>query len=133
MNIKKSPAIAELLKLRRQDSNLRPLASGYEPNLLIGFIFNQIPDKLSPICTFKFYFTFHSGNDWKQKVLNGKCLGKFTKNAIYKKGDNLFNFYREITSTGYNIPSYSLSLDVVTTDLDNSFSTGKINENDFNK
>ena len=83
------------------------------------------------------------GTDWCQKIVNGKCIGKFVNNAIYKKGENNLDFnkiYKGITREGdyeyknYEIPSFSLSLDVIARDFNpDKYSTNNISENDFNE
>lgn len=90
-----------------------------------------------------YYTKIAYGKDWRQKIENGQCLGKFVKNAFYKKGEQDLDFnikYLGVTKdedyeyTNYNIPSYSLSLDVIESDLDkNIYQTISISEEEFNK
>jgi hypothetical protein len=82
----------------------------------------------------KYYLKIAYGSDWVSSRKNGECLGKFTEHALYEKGIDIFDFnikYRDETS--YQIPSYSLHLDVIHAPSENSFSTGSINEAEFNK
>lgn len=91
----------------------------------------------------KYYTKIAYGHDWRQKIIDGQCIGKFSKNALYKKGDQVLNFFVQHTGNtiegdyeyeNYNIPSFSLTLDVVTTDFDtNIYHTGSISEDEFNK
>jgi len=91
----------------------------------------------------RYYTKIAYGHDWRQKIIDDQCIGKFSKNALYKKGDQVLNFFVQHTGNtvegdyeyeNYNIPSFSLTLDVVTTDYDkNIYHTGSISEDEFNK
>ena len=56
------------------------------------------------------------GEIWKQKNVDGKCIGEFSERAVYKKGKNIadFNIKKTVTATheNYQIPSYSLEIGV---------------------
>lgn len=90
----------------------------------------------------KYYTKIAYGTDWRQKIVNGKCEGKFIYGALYKKGENILDFnkvYKSVTRDedyeyrNYSIPSFSLSLDVVATDFDsNKYDTNNISEDEFN-
>jgi hypothetical protein len=64
------------------------------------------------------------------------------QNSIYKKGDEILDFnkiYKGVTVDGdnkytnYQIPSFSLSLDVIKNAFDaNNFETDAISEDEFN-
>jgi curved DNA-binding protein CbpA len=72
------------------------------------------------------------GKNWFSKVENGKCVGKFISNPLYKKGENLMDFHLKHHENGYSIPSFRLSLDVVETPDADKFSSNSISENEFN-
>ena len=80
-----------------------------------------------------YYLKIAYGKDWFSKVENGQCVGKFLRNPMYEKGDDIMNFNLQYTSNGYNIPSYQLKLDVISTTSINTFSSQNISESDFNK
>ena len=90
-----------------------------------------------------YYTKIAYGRDWRQKVIEGQCIGKFVTNSIYKKGDKILDFRLKYAGkstegdyeiTNYNIPSYSLSLDVIATDFDpNIYHTNSISEEEFNQ
>lgn len=89
----------------------------------------------------RYYLKIAYGNDWRQKVINGKCTGKFISNALYEKGDEILDFnkvYEGIKTDGkrsyrsYEVSSYSLKLDVITTDVSQQFQTIGISEEEFN-
>ena len=91
----------------------------------------------------KYYTKIAYGFDWRQKIENGKCIGRFARNSLYKRGERNMDFNKidrgitrkgESEFTNYDIPSFKLSLNVIQTDFDSdSFSTNSINENEFNE
>lgn len=90
----------------------------------------------------KYFIKVTYGKDWKQKTVNGISIGKFTKNRLYKKGSQILDFNKlfvgivkegENEYNNYKIPSFALTLDVITTDHQNEFKTNYINEDDFNE
>jgi hypothetical protein len=90
----------------------------------------------------KYYTKIAYGTDWRQKIVNGQCIGKFTNDPLYKKGENILDFnkiYLGIVQEGehsyknYDIPSYSLSLDIISTNRTNELETNTISEDDFNE
>ena len=81
----------------------------------------------------KYYLKIAYGKDWLSKIENGQCVGKFVKNPLYEKGEDILDFNIQRNSNGRSIPSYKLSLDVVSSGISNSFNSQNISENDFNK
>ena len=79
-----------------------------------------------------FYLKIAYGKDWYMKNENGKCIGQFTKNPIYEKGQDLMDFNIQRTVNGKSIPYYDLELDIVASDYSNTFDTQNISEDDFN-
>lgn len=80
-----------------------------------------------------YYLKIAYGKDWFSKVENGQCVGKFIRNPLYEKGDDLMNFKLQYTSDGYNVPSFQLELDVISTSSINTFSSQNISESEFNQ
>jgi hypothetical protein len=89
----------------------------------------------------KYYLKIAYGRDWRQKIINKKCTGKFVLNSVYRKGDKIFDFskiYAGIKNENghkyrtYSIPYFILSLSVMQTDSSNRFQTNKISEENFN-
>lgn len=71
---------------------------------------------------------------WGIKTDNADCKGRFTKNNLYKKGTEILDYNIIHQSDGsYQVPSFSLRLNVIYTRDDNSnrFNTGEISESDF--
>lgn len=80
----------------------------------------------------EYYLKIAYGKEWISKVENGQCNGKFIRNPMYEKGEDMMDFTIQNTFDGYSVPSFRLSLDVVSTNLMNSFSSHNISESDFN-
>jgi hypothetical protein len=81
----------------------------------------------------KYYLKIAYGKNWLSKIENGQCLGKFIRNPMYEKGEDIMDFNIQYKSKGYSIPSYQLQLDVVSSGVANSFNSQNISEEDFNK
>jgi len=80
----------------------------------------------------EYYLKIAYGKNWYSKVENDQCIGKFVTNALYKKGSDILDYRVEESETGYSIPSYTLSLDVISSSPVNSFSSATISEEEFN-
>lgn len=80
-----------------------------------------------------FYLKIAYGKDWFSKVEDGQCVGKFTLNPMYEKGDDLMDFNLQYASDGYSIPSFQLKLDVIATNTMNTYSSQDISESEFNR
>jgi hypothetical protein len=65
-------------------------------------------------------------------VENGKCVGKFIKNPLYEKGTDILDYNIKYSGNTYSVPSFRLSLDVVTNNANNSFNSSDISEDEFN-
>ena len=78
----------------------------------------------------KYYLKIAYGKEWISKIDNNQCVGKFMRNPMYEKGEDIMDFTIQKTHDGYKIPSFSLSLDVVSSNLSNSFSSHNISETD---
>ncbi|MDI9312328.1 MAG: hypothetical protein QM535_19115 [Limnohabitans sp.] len=81
----------------------------------------------------RYYLKIAYGKDWLSKVENGQCVGKFIRNPMYEKGEDVMDFNIQYTAGGYSIPGFRLQLDVISSDISNSFSSHNISENDFNQ
>ncbi|OED43497.1 hypothetical protein AB832_02560 [Flavobacteriaceae bacterium (ex Bugula neritina AB1)] len=58
----------------------------------------------------EYYCVIAYGKEWKE---NGNGKGVFTKKPLYEKSEDVLNFNPIKTSEGINVPSYSLSLDLL--------------------
>ncbi len=61
----------------------------------------------------EYYLKIAYGKDWKETTKNGKRHGTFTKSALYERDAAILDFTPQKTATGLNVPSYTLSLDLV--------------------
>ncbi len=73
------------------------------------------------------------GSDWRQKIENRKCVGKFMWNASYEEGKEILDFNRVREKGGYKLPYYSLRLNVRTSSFSDQFRTNGISEESFNE
>lgn len=80
-----------------------------------------------------YYLKIAYGKEWYLKIENGQCIGKFIRSAMYEKGDEMMDFSLKYSTGGYQIPNFTLKLDVVSTRPSNSFSSQNISENEFNQ
>lgn len=80
-----------------------------------------------------YYLKIAYGKNWVSKVENGKCIGKFLSNPTYEEGSDEMDFNIQRTYEGKSIPSFELSLDVVSTNSFDSFSSQNISEAAFNQ
>lgn len=61
----------------------------------------------------EYYVKIAYGKDWRETMKSGKPFGTFTKNALYEKGQDILDYHSVKTAKGINIPSYTLSLDLL--------------------
>lgn len=80
-----------------------------------------------------YYVKIAYGRDWFSKVENGQCIGKFLRNPMYEKGEDIMDFNLQYTNDGYSIPSFQLKLDVISANSSNTFNSQDISESDFNQ
>lgn len=81
----------------------------------------------------KYYLKIAYGKEWFSKIENDQCIGKFVRNPMYEKGEEVLDFNLQYNSDGYRIPSYTLQLDMISTNSLNSFDSHDISESEFNK
>ena len=80
----------------------------------------------------RYYLKIAYGDEWG--IMNGlpNGTGRFTKNSLFEKGEEILDYNLVKSGNGYQIPSFSLKLDVIVTEENKySFNANKINENDF--
>ena len=81
----------------------------------------------------RYYLKIAYGKHWVSKTENGQCVGKFTSNQLYEKGQDILDYNLQYTDGGYSVPSFKLQLDVISTGTSNSFNSQNISENEFNE
>jgi hypothetical protein len=81
-----------------------------------------------------YYLKIAYGRDWRQKIVDGQCVGKFMKNAQYEIGDERLDYNVIHKDDRDQVPSFELSLDVyVTKATQPTFNSNDISEAEFNK
>jgi len=73
------------------------------------------------------------GRDWRQRVIEGQCYGKFMIDSQYERGKENLDFRVRETQDGYQIPMFELFLDVIRVSGGNVFHSNSISEAEFNK
>ena len=82
------------------------------------------------------------GEVWKQKNIDGKCIGVFTENPMYRQSKNVADFFvTKKTEGNYevtNIPSYELELGIRFVKVPgqkspSTYNTNTISSSEFNK
>ena len=91
-----------------------------------SYTINNIPEG-------RYYLKIAYGENWLSKVESGQCIGKFIRNPMYEKGEDIMDFHIQHLADGYSIPSFKLQLDVVSSGISNSFSSQNLSENEFNQ
>lgn len=91
----------------------------------------------------RYYLKIAYGKRWVEKKEAGMCIGKFASNPLYEKGEDILDFRTRSTGISYEngqryenyeIPSFEIQLDVVTTGFsNNSLNTDGISEAEFNQ
>jgi len=81
----------------------------------------------------RYYLKIAYGKDWLSKVEGDRCVGKFIRNPMYEKGEDMLDFHIQHSADGYSIPSFILKLDVISNDIASSFNSHNITENAFNQ
>ena len=80
----------------------------------------------------KYYLKIAYGYDWTVFGSQSNCEGRFTRDVLYKKSTQTFDFNLITTNRGVQIPYFELELNVVTTTGEqNTFNSSQINPNDF--
>jgi curved DNA-binding protein CbpA len=97
------------------------------------FVNSHSTYKIRNIPEGKYYLKIAYGKDWFSKVENGQCIGRFLRNKIYEKGEDILDFTVQETEDGYSIPYFELHLDVIGVKSADTFDSYKISEDEFNK
>ncbi|MDR2026813.1 MAG: hypothetical protein LBQ01_04540 [Prevotellaceae bacterium] len=83
----------------------------------------------------RYYLKIAYGKEWYFKIENGQCIGRFLRSPLYKKGDDIldYNLKYNYLGDGYDVPSYSVRLDIISSNRSNEFETTNITEDEFNR
>lgn len=116
-----------VVKLMRKSSN------GDDLCIRIVFIRSSQSYTIKNIPEGNYYLKIAYGKDWRQKVVDNQCFGKFMTNAHYELGKENLNYYLVTNNDYVTVPSFELSLDVIQSKSSKSnFNTNKISEAIFN-
>jgi len=96
------------------------------------FINSGTTYKITNIPEGLYYLKIAYGKNWFSKIEAEKCIGKFLANPLYEKGTDIMNFNIQYNGDSYSIPSYKLQLDVISTNISNTFDSQNISEGEFN-
>ena len=81
-----------------------------------------------------YYLKIAYGKNWRQKIVDNQCFGKFMNNAHYEIGKQKLNYNLIHKDNSTTVPSFELLLDVIQTKTKKSnFNTSNISEEIFNK
>jgi hypothetical protein len=81
-----------------------------------------------------YYLKIAYGSDWRQKIVDQQCYGKFMKNAQYEIGQERLDYNVIHKYDRDQVPSFELSLDVIVTrGTQTTFKSNDISEAEFNK
>lgn len=81
-----------------------------------------------------YYLKIAYGSNWRQKIVDQQCYGKFMKNAQYEIGEESLDYNVIHKYDSKQVPSFALSLDVIVTrGTKPTFNSNDISEAEFNK
>jgi len=113
--------------------------NGYTDDICIRIIYIRHNEEyyLRNVPEGKYYLKIAYGKDWRQKIVDNQCYGKFMRSAQYKIGSTELDFNIVHKSDGIkSVPYFELSLDMVVAKYDkdrkSTFSSKNINETQFN-
>lgn len=81
----------------------------------------------------KYYLKIAYGKDLRQDKSGFDCIIKFASQALYEKGTDILDFNKQHRYNGYSLPSFELSLDVISSNPHNGFNSKNIDEDEFNE
>ena len=81
-----------------------------------------------------YYLKIAYGNDWRQKIIDNQCIGKFMRNAHYEIGKERLDYHTIDRFDRIQIPSFELQLDMISVrSKGKNFDVNQISEAEFNK
>lgn len=78
----------------------------------------------------KYYLKLAYGNNWMELQTDSVTIGKFTKDILYEKSNNVFDFGKKNST---NIVNYLLKINITDNKTMNNFATVPISEKEFMK
>ncbi|MDH7444723.1 SH3 domain-containing protein [Aquimarina sp. 2201CG14-23] len=126
---KNTDVVVKLIKMGKTEKD--------DETVRIVFINSNQTQYIRNIPEGEYYCVIAYGKEWKEtEAKNGRRQGTFTKNALYEKDGAVLNYNTIKTEQGINVPSYSLSLDLLPNGTleygNNTSDEDKITPGDFN-
>lgn len=118
------------------DVVIKLMKKQYDGDICIRIVFIRSNETyyLKNIPEGNYYLKIAYGKDWRQKIVDQHCYGKFMKDANYEIGDERLDFNVIHKSDRDQVPSFELSLDVIVTrGTKPTFKSNDISEAEFNK
>jgi len=118
------------------DVVIKLMKKQYSGDICIRIIFIRSTESyyLKNIPEGTYYLKIAYGSDWRQKIVDQQCYGKFMKNAQYEIGKDIIDFRVIHNNDGDRIPCFELSLDIIVSDRkESTFKSSDISEAEFNK
>ena len=117
-----------VVKLMRKSQNDEDIC------IRIVFIRSNQSFNIKNIPEGNYYLKIAYGKNWRQKIVDNQCFGKFMNNAHYEIGKQKLNYNLIHKDNSISVPSFELLLDVIQTKTKKSnFNTSNISEEIFNK
>jgi hypothetical protein len=109
----------------------------YATGICIRYVYvnSNTSYRVSNIPEGRYYLKIAYGKEWYSKIENGQCIGRFLRSPLYKKGEDVldYNLKYDYLAEQYNVPSYSVRLDVISSNRKDEFETSNITEDEFNR
>lgn len=101
-----------------------------QTNKCIRYVYipNNITTTVQDIPQGQYYLKLSYGNDWMTISTDDSTQGKFTKNVVYERGKNIFDFGRKNSLSNV---SYQLEIKMENHILTKTFETDEITEKEF--
>lgn len=118
------------------DVVIKLMKKQYGGDICVRIIFIRSNDTyiLKNIPEGNYYLKIAYGKDWRQKIVDQQCYGKFMKDAQYEIGNERLDYNVIHKSDRDQVPSFELSLDVIATrGIKTKFKSNDISEAEFNK
>jgi hypothetical protein len=123
------------LKIRVGDADVAVKLMDNADHMCVRYVYIRGGETLSleNIPEGVYYLKIAIGRDWRQKIVNNRCIGKFMRDAEYNRSQQPLDYRREELPDGYSLPSYEVVLMPVTRDPRERFKTRDISEEEFNR
>lgn len=120
---------------------LMQIRNGDEHCIRVAYISGGDTHEMRNIPEGRYYLKLAYGLDYRKRIVDGDCIMKFMRNALYEKGMEVldFNLTRgpdkqegKVVYETWSVPSYELALGVHNFRTEDTFPSRTISEHDFN-